>query len=257
MGRLEGEVAIVTGGATGIGAAVVELFAKEGASVVIADVNGEAGEDVAEGVRKTGGRSLFVRCDVSSAHDVEQVVAQAVGHFGKLTVAVLNAGIDVVGAVADISEEDWWRCLHVNLGGVFLGMKYAIPAMLAARGGSIVATSSIQALLGFREYSAYAASKGGVIGLTHQAAVDYGPHGIRVNAICPSTVLTPMCDHELAEAADPEALMRAWAAPHPLGRIGMPTDIAQAALFLASREASWVTGQSFVIDGGVTVAGFH
>jgi NAD(P)-dependent dehydrogenase (short-subunit alcohol dehydrogenase family) len=257
MERLGNQVAIVTGGATGIGRAVVELFAKEGAAVVLADVNETEGQRVADAVLAEGGRCRFVRCDVSQAKDVEAAVDEAVRHFGKLTVAVLNAGIDVVGTVVESSEEDWWRCLRVNLGGVFLGMKYAIPQMRKAGSGSIVATASIQALLGFRAYAAYAAAKGGIIGLVHQVAVDYGGDQIRVNAICPSTVLTPMCDPELTAATDPKALIQSWAAPHPLGRIGTPEDIAQAALYLASSESSWVTGQAFAIDGGVTIRGFH
>lgn len=257
MNRLTGEVALVTGGASGIGAAMVELFAAEGAAVVLADVNRDLGQQIAQSVRNEDRKCQFVPCDVSVAKDVERAVAAAVDSFGKLTVAALNAGIDVVGTVVDTSEEDWWHCLRVNLGGVYLGMKYAIPAMLEAGHGSVVATASIQALLGFRAYAAYAAAKGGIIGLTHQAAVDYGPRGIRVNAICPSTVLTPMCDPELAQSEDPKALIQAWAAPHPLGRIGMPIDIAQAALYLASSESSWVTGQALAIDGGVTIQGFH
>lgn len=257
MGRLTGEVAIVTGGATGIGAAMVDLFAKEGAAVLVADVNGERGRELAAAVTEAGGACQFVSCDVSVAADVQRAVAEAEGRFGKLTVAALNAGIDVTGTVEDTSEADWWRCLGVNLGGVFLGMKYAIPAMRKAGGGSVVATASVQALLGFKAYAAYAAAKGGIIGLVHQAAVDYGPLGIRVNAICPSTVLTAMCEPELAAAPDREQLIRSWAEPHPLGRIGTPLDIAQAALYLASGESSWVTGQAFAIDGGVTIRGFH
>lgn len=254
--RLEGDVALVTGAAMGMGEAIARLFAREGAHVILADVNAEKGEGVAEEIRREGGSALFVETDVASSEQMKRTVATAVSRFGKLTIAILNAGIDVVGTVVDISEDDWWRCLRVNLGGVFLGMKHAIPAILAAGGGSVVSISSIQGLVGFPAYSAYAASKGGIIALTKQVAVDYGPRGVRVNTICPSTVLTPMCDRELREAEDPDALLREWAEPHPLKRIGQPVDVAEAALFLASRQASWVTGHVFVLDGGVTATGF-
>lgn len=240
----------------GMGEAVARLFAAEGARVALLDVNAERGRKVAEEIQAEGGEAFFAQTDVSRSADVQKAVALAVQRYGKLTVAVLNAGIDVVGSVVDIPEDDWWRCLQVNLGGVFHGMRHAIPEIVRAGGGAVVSVASIQGMVGFPNYSAYAASKGGIIALTKQVAVDYGPKGVRVNTICPSTVLTPMCDRELHEAEDPEQLLRQWAAPHPMQRIGLPIDVAQTALFLASAESTWVTGHTFVLDGGVTAKGF-
>ncbi len=255
--RLAGETAIITGGAMGIGAEIARLFATEGAAVTVADIAEAAGEDVVAGIREAGGEARFVRCNVARAADVARAVRATVAAHGQLTIAVLNAGIDIAGGVVDTSEAEFWRCLRVNLGGVFHGMKFAIPAMLAAGRGSIVAVASIQALMGFRSYAAYAAAKGAVVALTRQVACDWGPRGIRANTICPSTVLTPMVQAELDRSDDPGALMRSWVEPHPLGRIGTPADVARAALYLASAESAWVTAQTLVIDGGVTGRGFH
>ncbi len=255
--RLDREVAMITGGAMGIGAAVARLFAREGAAVVIADIDDSAAGAVLDEIRAAGGSTLYVRCDVGRQSAVDAAVATAVEAFGRLTVAVFSAGIDVTGTVVDASEESWQRCLRTNLGGVFHGMKAALPAMLAAGHGSIVSVSSIQALRGFHAYAAYAAAKGGVVALTRQVACDYGPRRVRANTICPSTVATPMTQAELDSSDDPGALMARWITPHPLGRIGMPDDVAQAALFLASEESAWLTGQTLVVDGGVTASGFH
>lgn len=255
--RLEHEVAIITGGAMGLGSEAARTFAREGAAVVVADIDDAAGNAVVGDVRAAGGRALFVHCDVGSQSTLDAAVETAIEAFGCLTVAVFSAGIDVTGTVVDASEESWQRCLRTNLDGVFHGMKAVVPAMLVAGHGSIVSISSIQALRGFHAYAAYAAAKGGVVALTRQVAFDYGPRHVRANTICPSTVATPMTQAELDRSDDPAALMARWTAPHPLGRIGLPSDVAQAALFLASAEADWLTGQVLVVDGGVTASGFH
>jgi NAD(P)-dependent dehydrogenase (short-subunit alcohol dehydrogenase family) len=252
MGRVEGKVAVVTGGASGIGRATTQLLAQEGASVVIADIDGRA-DDVASGIEHEGGRAAFVRADVTSWDEMERLIATAVDRFGRLDVMVNNAAVAIAGSAGEMPEEDWNRVLDVNLSGVWRGMRLAIPRMLETGGGSIVNVSSVQSVVGFDGWAGYAASKGGINALTQQAAVEYAPLGIRVNAIIPGTILTEMNERILAGHPDPDALMAEWTRMHPIGRIGQPDEVARAIVYLASDEASFVTGMLLRVDGGMVV----
>ncbi|MCF8567959.1 SDR family oxidoreductase [Alicyclobacillus tolerans] len=251
--RLEGKVAIVTGAAMGIGAATAKLMATEGASVVIADINQELGEQTAHEISKTGSKVEFVRTDVGVSEDVENLVKKTVSNFSKLNIMFNNAGAAIGGSVVDMSDEDWNRVLNTNLSSVFRGCKYAIPEMMKAGGGSIVNTSSVQALTGFKSWAGYAATKGGIIALTQQVALEYAPHNIRVNAIAPGTINTPMNTKIFDTIDNPQELIDTWNKMHPLGRFGQPEEVANAVVFLASDESSFITGICVRIDGGLLV----
>jgi NAD(P)-dependent dehydrogenase (short-subunit alcohol dehydrogenase family) len=252
MGRVDGKSVVLTGGASGIGRASARMLASEGAAVVIGDVD-EAAAGVAEEIRDAGGRATFVRTDVRSWDDVQHLVEAAMEEHGNLDVIVNNVGVAIEGSAGGMSEEDWNRVLDVNLSGVWRGMRLAIPLMLEAGGGSIVNVSSVQSLVGFVGWAGYAASKGGINALTQQAAVEYAPQGIRVNAIIPGTILTGMNEGILREHPDPDSLMAQWTAMHPIGRIGQPEEVATAVVYLASDESSFVTGMLFRVDGGMVV----
>jgi len=251
-GRLEGKVAVVTGAGSGIGRAIALRFAQEGARVVIAEVNRDAGASAESEIRAEGGSALFVPTDVSRAADVEAMVRRTVAEFGRLDVLVNNAAIQILGRLDDTSEEDWDRLQSVNLKGVFLCSKYAIPEMLRSGGGSIVNIASVLALVGDPDLAAYCAAKGGVLALTRAAALAYGPAGIRVNAICPGDVDTPMVRDYFNKDPDPEGLRRQVSSKYALRRIAEPREIAEAALYLASDASSFVTATALVIDGGLT-----
>ena len=253
MGRLDGKVAVVTGGAHGIGRASAKALAAEGANVAIGDVDEVEGQGCADEIREAGGDTLFVRTDVTNMDDVQALVGAAVERWSRLDVMFNNVGVAIGGAAGEMSEDDWRRVIDINLTGVWRGMRVAIPIMLEAGGGSIVNTSSVQGHVGFLGWSGYAASKGGVDALTRQAAVEYAPKGIRVNAIVPGTILTSMNEGILREVDDPDALLAEWTSMHPVGRIGMPEEVAAAVVFLASDESSFVTGESLRVDGGMIV----
>lgn len=249
MSRLAGKVAIVTGAASGIGRATALLFAAEGAKVVAADVDKARGDTVVQEITSAGGDAVFVRVDISSPEQVEALVRTAVETYGKLDVIFNNAGIEgQQGLTADCTVENFDRVISINLKGVFLGMKYAIPAMLRNGGGSIINTASVAGLVGFVNIPAYCASKGGVLQLTKTAALEYGKQGIRVNAICPGVIATPMIERFTETAG--EAGRQAMEAMEPIGRMGKPEEIAQMALFLASDESAFCTGAPFIVDGG-------
>ncbi len=254
MGRLTGKVAIVTGSGLGIGHAAVIGLAREGARVVVSDINDAAGEATVEQIRGIGGEAFYQHADVGSSADMERLIAAAVERYGKLDVLVNNAGIAVGGSVTEISEDDWHRVINIHLNGTWRGMRYAIPHMIANGGGSIVNVSSVQALMGFNGWSAYAAAKGGILSLTQQAAIDYGPHNIRVNAIAPGTIMTPMNEQRLREETDnPDELLATWEGWHALGRVGRPEEVSDLIVFLASDESSFITGSVVKIDGGLTI----
>ena len=245
MARLDGKVAVITGGASGIGESTVRLFVAEGARVVIGDVQAERARALAA---ELGEETRAVVADVREDRDVAGLVATAVDEFGALDVMYNNAGVGMVeGEIADAPEETFDFVTAVNLKGVWLGIKHAARRMRAQGGGVIISTASVAGLGGFERQAIYAMTKAGVISLTRSAAAEGGPHGIRVNCICPGGIVTPLsAPFPRAE----EIMTERFAAVHPLGRAGRPLDIAQAALWLASDESSLVTGQAIVVDGG-------
>lgn len=253
MGKLEGKVALVTGAAMGIGRSTALLLAKEGARVVLADIDEQQGNETSRMIEEAGGEVFFARTDVSKSEDVEAAINTAVDTFGSINVLHNNAAIALGATVVDTTDELWNQVLDVNLGGIYRGCKYAIPHMTQNGGGSIINSSSVQALRGFAGWAAYAAAKGGIISLTQQVALEYAKHNIRVNCIAPGTIMTPMNERLFEEAEDPEALIETWNRMHPIGRFGQPEEVAEVVLFLASDASSFVTGHCLVVDGGLCV----
>jgi len=251
--RLDDRVAVITGAAKGIGAGIAERFVEAGAAVVILDVDGDGAAAMAVKLSQRG-PAMAIHGDVSNEKDVRQAIARIVDQFGRLDVLVNNAGIEVAGSIPDYTEEQWDRQLGVNLKGAFLCAKYAIQRM-RGRGGSIVNISSVHAFASYAGNAAYDASKAGMLALTRTLALEHGREGIRVNAICPGYIDTPMMDDWLLTVPDKDSAMRQVLAVHPLGRIGTPRDVADAALFLASNAASFISGATLVVDGAMTVAG--
>ena len=249
-GQLEGAVALVTGGAAGIGKAAVLAFARAGAKVVFCDLKTDDGEALAQTVRQAGGSAVFVRADVSKAGDADRLVAAAVGAFGRLDCAFNNAGIEgQLAPTGDCSDENFDRVIAVNLKGLWLCLRAEIRQMLGqSGGGAIVNMSSVAGLVGFANLPAYVASKHGVIGLTKSAALEYAAHGIRVNAVCPGVIHTEMIDRITGN--DP-AVEQQFVNLEPMGRMGTPEEIAGAALWLCSTAASFVTGHALTVDGGL------
>jgi NAD(P)-dependent dehydrogenase (short-subunit alcohol dehydrogenase family) len=248
MNELKNKVAIVTGGASGIGRATVELFTREGAAVVAADVTDEAGQQLADAIRGAGGSCTFVHADVSSEAEVEAMVQFALSHYGRLDVLFNNAGIEGDQApTAEATTENWDRVIGVNLKGTFFGLKHGIAAMLGRGGGSIINNASVAGLVGFAGISAYCASKGGVVQLTKTAALEYAAQGIRVNCVCPGVIDTPMVQR--FTHGDP-AITEQFTALEPVGRLGRASEVAELALFLASDRSSFVTGAVIPVDGG-------
>jgi NAD(P)-dependent dehydrogenase (short-subunit alcohol dehydrogenase family) len=249
--RLAAKVAIVTGAASGIGRATAMLFAREGARVVLADVDEERGREVAETIRATGSEATFVRTDVSREADVAAMVATAGQTYGRLDTIFNNAGIEQpVTPSHEVSEALFDRVISVNLKGTFLGCKHAIPALLRAGGGTIVNNSSVSAFANVAGNVSYAASKGAVMSLTRVLAIELAPKNIRVNAICPGVIATSMNQRNLELAQDRDAVRQRWMAVTPLGRMGTPEEVAETVLYLASDQSSFTTGIGLLIDGG-------
>ncbi len=253
MTRLDGKTAVITGAGSGIGRVAAFLFAAEGARVVVADVVGDQAESTAAGIVSAGGSAMPVAVDVSDEIQVTAMVSVAVESYGGLDILFNNAGIvpDDDGGVLDTPPETWQRVMDVNLRGVWLGCRAAVPPMLASGGGSIVNVASFVALMGAATAQiAYTASKGGVLAMTRELAVEYARQGIRANSICPGPIETPLLAELLADPARRQRRL----VHIPMGRFGRPEEIARAALFLASDDASFVTGSALVVDGGITAA---
>jgi len=248
--QLADKVAIVTGGASGIGRATALLFAREGAVVALADLNAKAGEDVIVEIKNSGGRAFFESSDVSKAADCRRLVEHTIREFGKIDILFNNAGIIRRSTILDLSEEDWDRVMAVNVKSIFLLSREVIPHMEQRGGGSIVNTASGWGLTGGAKAAVYCASKGAVVLLTKAMAVDHGPKNIRVNCICPGDTDTGMLRNEARQLGEASDRFLADAAKRPLGRVGTPDEIARAALYLASDASSFVTGAALVVDGG-------
>jgi NAD(P)-dependent dehydrogenase (short-subunit alcohol dehydrogenase family) len=248
MGALDGKVALVTGAASGIGRQSALAFARAGAKVVVSDVTVDAGEETVQMIKKAGGEAFFVKADVSKSGDVKALVEKAVEKYGKLDCAHNNAGIEgTLGPCGECTEENWDRTIAINLTGVFLCCKAEIAQFLKQGGGVIVNTASVAGLVGFAGIPAYTASKHGVNGLTKQIALDYAKANIRVNSVCPGVINTPMI--ERFTGGDPEAL-KAFTATEPVGRLGEPSEIADAVVYLCTDQASFITGINMPVDGG-------
>lgn len=243
--ELKGKVALITGAASGIGKSTALLFAKNGASVLLTDVDEEKGKELVDEIKDAGGKAFFVKADASKPEDSEKSVEEALSHFGKLDIAVNNAGIG--GEKAPVGEyeiEDWDKVIGINLSGVFYGMRYQIPAMLENGKGSIINVASILGDVGFANSAAYVAAKHGVLGLTKSAALEYSAKGVRVNSVGPAFIKTPLLDDLDKDLLD--ELVKA----HPIGRLGEPEEVAELFLWLAGDRASFATGAYYPIDGG-------
>jgi len=252
MGKLQSKVAIVTGAARGIGRATAMRFANEGAQVLLADVNDDGGRETERLITETGGHAQFVHCDVSCREEVERLVMEAVSIGRGIHILFNGAGILVPGLVEDLPEEVWDRIIAVNLKSVYLTSKITIPEMLKSGGGSIINVGSVNSLVAEPYLPAYCASKGGVLMLTKQIAIDYAQKNIRCNCICPGWVDTPINDPHAEMMGGREKVLATIAEWQPVGRQGTPEEIANVAAFLASDEASFMTGSAVVVDGGMT-----
>jgi NAD(P)-dependent dehydrogenase (short-subunit alcohol dehydrogenase family) len=250
--RLAGKVAIITGAGVGIGRATALLFAKEGAKVVVADRGPEGGAKTASLINENGGVAIFVQVDVSKAADVKKMLETTLERYTKLDILVNNAGVYTQANVVETAEEEWDRILDVNLKGAFLCSKYCIPEMLKGGGGCIVNVGSEAGIVGIKNQVAYNVSKSGIIALTKSTAIDFAPHNIRVNCVCPGTTETPLVQAALERASDRVAARRALEAIRPANRLGRPEEIAAGILYLASDESPYATGSVLSIDGGYT-----
>ncbi|MXY45418.1 MAG: glucose 1-dehydrogenase [Chloroflexi bacterium] len=251
--RLEGKAAIITGGASGIGRAICELFAEEGARLTIADIDTEGGEQTLASVRAAGGEAQFIATDVSKEADVQAMVQAAADAYGTVNILVNDAAAFVFGEVQDITDADWARVFGVNVIGQAYCVKHALPHMQAAGGGSIVNIASVSGFIAQPGFIPYNASKGAVMQLTRCLAMDLAPHNIRVNCVCPGSVLTPATErHRRFVGADREEFLAEAGASNFMKRVADPREIAYGALFLASDEASFVTGTPLIMDGGLT-----
>lgn len=250
--RLAGKVGVITGAGSGIGRATALLFAREGARVVAADIKLPAAEETVEAIRQAGGDARAMEMDVATAASVQRLFKGTLDAYGSLDVLVNNAGYGFAATVEETEEEDWDRLMAVNLKGVYLGCKYAIPIMRRQGGGVIINTASVVAMVGIENRAAYCASKGGVAALTKAMALDHVRDGIRINCVAPGTVETPYFTEIFAKSSDPAGLRKQFEARQAMGRLGRPEEIADAMLYLASDESSFVTGSMLVVDGGMT-----
>jgi NAD(P)-dependent dehydrogenase (short-subunit alcohol dehydrogenase family) len=251
--RLKNKVALITGAGSGIGRATAILFAKEGAKVVVVCRTSSTGEETVKIIRKNNrGEALFIQADVSKTSDVKRMIENTVNNYGKLDILFNNAGINMRIPITEMDEEAWNKIIDINLKGVFLGCKYAIPVMIKQGGGVIINTASTFGFVGAPYHSAYCASKGGVAAFTRALALELAPYKIRVNCICPGTIETPLVKQIWEKSGKPEEMRESRLKLHPIGRLGKPEDVANAALFLASDDSSFITGTALFVDGGYT-----
>jgi NAD(P)-dependent dehydrogenase (short-subunit alcohol dehydrogenase family) len=250
--KLKNKVALITGAGSGIGRETAILFAKEGAKVVVADIVKEAAEETVKLIKEAEGEVIFVLADVTKAIDVQKMIETAVNHYGRLDILFNNAGVNIMAPISETSEELWDKIININLKGVFLGCKYAAPVMIKQGGGVIINTASTFAFVGALNFSAYCASKGGVAAFTRALALELAPYKIRVNCICPGTIETPLVRKIWEKSGKPEEMRESRLKLHPIGRLGKPEDVANAALFLASDDSSFITGTALFVDGGYT-----
>lgn len=251
MGRLENKVAVVTGAADGIGYAISLGMAQEGAAIVMGDIQDDKGERAAQSIRDVGGKATFVQCDVSSHEDVEAMAQAAMQQHGKVDIMVNNAAIAIGGMpIHEMKYEQWDKLISVNLSSIFYGCKAVLPHMIAAGKGNIINMASAQGHIGLDGWTAYSGAKGAIMSMSRQMAVEFGRHGVRVNSISPGTIETPMNQQVVAELG--EHLAETWVKMHPIGRIGLPEEVAEAAVYLASDLAGFTTGIDLKVDGGLT-----
>jgi len=248
--RLAGKVAIITGSATGIGKQGAILFAKEGARIVVADLDEKGGHQTVDEIQAGGGTAAFVRTNVSDPAQVDNLVKTAKATYGRIDILYNNAAVNLYGKLTDTSEQDWDRVMSVNVKSVFLCCKAVIPVMRETGGGAIVNTASTAAIVGLRNLAVYTASKGAVLQLTKNLALDYAADHIRVNALCPGVTATEMTLKMIETSADPAATRARYDHGRPLNRMASPIEMARAALFLASDESSFMTGAPLIVDGG-------
>jgi NAD(P)-dependent dehydrogenase (short-subunit alcohol dehydrogenase family) len=251
MQRLSDRIAIITGGASGIGRATAMLFAAEGARVVVADVQDAGGRSVVEAIGAAGGEARFVPCDVSDAAACERLISTTVDAYGQIDILFNNAAVLLSKSVDETAPAEWNRVIGINLTGVYLCSHYALPHMLRQGSGVIVNTASPHAFATGKTIAAYAAAKGGVVALTRQMALDYGRQGIRVNCVVPGAIDTAMLRADVQAGSDPESNVRGWADKQPIGRVGTPEDIAKVVLWLATDDAGFVLGAPVIADGGL------
>ncbi|MEM9717683.1 MAG: glucose 1-dehydrogenase [Bacteroidota bacterium] len=253
MSEFTHQVALVTGGASGIGRATAIAFAKKGAAVVIADLQAIQGQETKKMIIQAGGEALFVQTDVTQIEAVQNLVSQTLRVFGKLNYVCNSAGLQTYGTVESTDETTWDKTFEVGVKSIYLVSKFSVPEIRKQGGGAIVNITSVQGIRSQPNVSAYAASKGAVIALTRSMAMDYAKENIRVNAICPGSIDTPLLRFGAAEHGPLEEVLQDWGAKHPIGRIGKPEEIAETAMFLCSPQASFIHGQSIVVDGGLSI----
>ncbi len=251
--KLKNKVAIITGSGSGIGRTTALLFAAEGASVVVVDIESGPAEETVELIREKGHKAISVKTDVSKGSDVEAMVARTIHEYGKIDILFNNAGIDIAKSVVETTEEEWDRTLNINLKGIFWGCKFCLPIMMEDGGGIIVNTASILAHVASPNQAAYSASKGGIVALTRQIAYDYAQYDVRANCISPGDVMTPMAENFFASCEDPAERMKFFTDRYPMKRFAQPSEIARVALFLASDDSSFITGQVIKVEGGFSI----